>query len=154
MAQYSYLREHSGWQLSTAADGVTHLIEVSVDVLPRAQVQLGAADLLCESRDAYDVRRLQVLREEIAARLGHFFHLVAHRCQEDVKNALLAHCDAGGVGEVDEAADDRRTHVPQSDLRGVAFLEVAGEHGFEVRTAGSQHQFMHLENVEKAVTRN
>lgn len=138
----------ANWQFGERSPQGTHLIEVSVDILSCAKMQLGAADLFCKSQDTYDIWRLQVLREEIAASFGHLFHLIAHRRQKDVKNTLLAHCYTGGVGKVNEAADDLRAHVSQGDLRGMAFLEVTGEHGFEVRTAGSQHQFMHLGNVD------
>lgn len=84
---------------------------MSVDVFSWTKVQLGAADLLCESGDAYDVGRLQVLREEIAAGFGHLFYLITHGGQEKVKDAFLAHRDAGGVGEVNEAADDLGARV-------------------------------------------
>lgn len=157
MVQYSYLREHSRWQLSIAANWHfskhfspqgTNLIEVSVDILSGAKVQVGAADLLGESRDADDIGRLQVLHEEIAAGFGHFFHLVAHSGQENVKNAGLANCDVRGVGKVNETADDLRTNVSKGDFWRVALLEVAGEHGFEVRTGGGQNQLMHLGIVD------
>lgn len=53
----------------------SHLTEVCVDVLSRVLVQLRAADLLGKAGDADDIAGLQVLDEEIAARLGHVLKL-------------------------------------------------------------------------------
>lgn len=57
-----------------------HLAKVSVDVLPAVPVELCTADLLCEAGDSDDVGGLQVLHEEVAARLGHVLKL--EPCQE------------------------------------------------------------------------
>ena len=53
-----------------------HLLEVCVDVLSASLVQLRAADLLGKASDADDISRLQMLGEEIAARLGHVLELI------------------------------------------------------------------------------
>lgn len=53
----------------------SHLTEVCVDVLSTVLVQLRTADLLGKAGDADDVAGLQVLDEEIAARLGHILKL-------------------------------------------------------------------------------
>lgn len=60
-----------------------HLAEVRVDVLPAVLVELRAADLLGEAGDADDVGGLQVLHEEVAARLGHVLEL--EPCAEEKK---------------------------------------------------------------------
>ncbi len=68
-----------------------------------------------------------------------------HSSQEEVQHTLFSHCDAGGVGKVNKFSHHLGAHISQGDLLGVTFLEAAGEHGSEVRAAGGQDHFVHLD---------
>ena len=53
-----------------------HLIEVCIDILSAALVQLHVADFVSKAGDADDIVRLQVLDEEVTTGLGHILHLI------------------------------------------------------------------------------
>lgn len=66
-----------------------------------------------------------------------------------MQHTFLSHCDAGGVGKVNEPSHHLGANIAQGDLRGVALFEAAGEHGPEVGATRGQNQPVHLKHKRR-----
>lgn len=66
-----------------------HLIEVCINILSTALVQLYTSDLLSEAGDADDIRRPKVLSEKITACFGHILHLIPCRREQTRRKKLV-----------------------------------------------------------------
>ena len=69
-----------------------HLIEVCIDILSAALVQLHAADFLSKAGDADDIGRPKVLSEEVTACFGHIFHLIPCRTEQAKRKKIINVC--------------------------------------------------------------
>ena len=79
---------------------MTDLAEVHVDVLSGLLVQFSASDLLGEVGDANGIAGVQLRNQEVTASLHHAVDLVHDGAVHHMDHTLLAHRDAGGVGEL------------------------------------------------------